>query len=297
LPFDRITLTPNARTFIMTQIDHISTLAVAPTGSSAPDSITLANGDIWVAYTNGADSTGLSGHSTIVEYDQSGKIDHTYQISGYVDGLKFDPVTGEIWALQNQDGNSTLSIIDPEDHTVSKPLSYAVPSSTSGYDDVVFTHGKVFMSYTNPVNPGDPTLVQLTNGNDPDHGPLTVKPILAFGDTGINLETGKTEVIPQTDPDSLKLAPNGDLLFSGGADQTIIDVHGAGTSHQSVAFTQIQGVRPAPASTMSSRSMPARGHSICRIRPTTACSRSTPPVSTAMTTTPRSATRSAWSTP
>jgi len=98
------------------------------------------------------------------------------------------------------------------------------------------------MSYTNPVNPGDPTLVQLTNGNDPDHGPLTVKPILAFGDTGINLETGKTEVIPQTDPDSLKLAPNGDLLFAGGADQTIIDVHDAGTSHQSVAFTQIQGV-------------------------------------------------------
>lgn len=226
----------------MTQIDHISTLAVAPTGSSAPDSITLANGDIWVAYTNGADSTGLSGHSTIVEYDHSGKIDHTYQISGYVDGLKFDPVTGEIWALQNQDGNSTLSVIDPEDHTVGKPLSYAVPSSTSGYDDVVFTHGKVFMSYTNPANPGDPTLVQLTNGNDPDHGPLTVKPILAFGDTGINLETGKTEVIPQTDPDSLKLAPNGDLLFSGGADQTIIDVHDAGTSHQTVAFTQIQGV-------------------------------------------------------
>jgi hypothetical protein len=226
----------------MTQIDHISTLAVAPAGSSAPDSITLANGDIWVAYTNGADSTGLSGHSTVVEYDHSGKIDHSYQISGYVDGLKFDPVTGEIWALQNQDGNSTLSIIDPEDHTVSKPLSYAVPSSTSGYDDVVFTHGKVFMSYTNPVNPGDPTLVQLTSGNDPDHGPLTVKPILTFGATGINLETGKTEVIPQTDPDSLKLAPNGDLLFSGGADQTIIDVHDAGTSHQSVAFTQIQGV-------------------------------------------------------
>ena len=98
------------------------------------------------------------------------------------------------------------------------------------------------MSYTNPANPGDPTLVQLTNGNDPDHGPLTVKPILAFGDTGTNLETGKIEVIPQTDPDSLKLAPNGDLLFSGGADQTIIDVHDAGTSHQSVAFTQIQGV-------------------------------------------------------
>jgi hypothetical protein len=226
----------------MTKIDQISTLAVAPTGSSGPDSITLANGDIWVAYTNGAESHGLSGASTIVEYDKSGHIDHTYQINGSVDGLKFDPFTGDIWALQNQDGNSTLTIIDPEDHTLSKPLSYAMPSATSGYDDVVFTQGKVFMSFTNPTNPGDPTLVQVTNGNDPDHGPLNTKPILAFGDMGINLENGLTEVIPQTDPDSLKLAPNGDLLLSGGADQTIIDVHDAGTSHQTVAFTQIKGV-------------------------------------------------------
>src|ERR1700676_1433119 len=78
------------RNFVMTQIDHISTLAMAPSGSNSPDSITVANGDIWVAYTNGADSTGLSAHRTIVDYDHSGKIDHTYQISGYVDGLKFD---------------------------------------------------------------------------------------------------------------------------------------------------------------------------------------------------------------
>jgi hypothetical protein len=230
------------RNFVMTQIDHISTLAVAPSGSNSPDSITVANGDIWVAYTNGADSTGLSGHSTIVEYDPSGHVDQSYQINGYVDGLKFDPFTGEIWAMQNQDGNSTLSITDPEDHTVSKPLSYANPSATSGYDDVVFTHGKVFMSFTNPASHGDPTLVQVTNGNDPDGGPLKTKPILSFGDTGTNLETGRTEVIPQNDPDSLKLAPNGDLLFSSGADQVIIDVHDAGTSHQSVAFTQVQGV-------------------------------------------------------
>ncbi|SIO63173.1 hypothetical protein SAMN05443247_09613 [Bradyrhizobium erythrophlei] len=223
-------------------VDHISTLAVAPHGSSKPDSITLANGDIWVAYTNGADSTGKSGHSTIVEYDRDGHIDHSYQITGYVDGLKFDPSTGEIWALQNQDGNSTLSIIHPDDHSVGQPLSYADPSSTRGYDDVVFTHGKVFMSYTNPASPGDPTLVQVTNANDLDGGPIKTKTILDFGDKGLNLETGKTEVIPQNDPDSLKLAPNGDLLLSSGADQVIIDVHDAGTSHQSVAFTKVQGM-------------------------------------------------------
>ncbi|WP_426418342.1 hypothetical protein [Bradyrhizobium genosp. A] len=226
---------------VVGKVDHISTLADAPSGSKSPDSITVTHDGIWVAYTNGADSTGQSGHSTIVEYDRSGQIDQSFQIAGYVDGLKVDPTTGNIWALQNQDGNSTLTIIDPDDHSLGKLLAYAVPSTTRGYDDVVFTHGKEFLSYTNPTSPGDPTLVQLTNGDDP-HGPLKTKPILDFGDKGLNLETGKTEVIPQNDPDSLKLAPNGDLLLSSGSDQVIIDVHDAGTSHQSVTFTKVQGV-------------------------------------------------------
>ena len=91
------------------------------------------------------------------------------------------------------------------------------------------------------MNNGDPTLVQLTNGNDPV-GTLNTNAILAFGATGVNLETGKTETIPQNDPDSLKVAPNGDLLLSSGSDDTIIDVRDPGTAHQSVAFTQIQGV-------------------------------------------------------
>ena len=225
----------------MTKIDRIATFAVAPSGSTGPDSIALANGDVWVAYKNNADPAGASGSSTVVEYDHSGHVEQTYQIAGSVDGLKMDPVTHEIWALQNEDGNSTLTLINPEENSVSLPLSYAVPSATRGYDDVAFLNGKVFISETNPANNGDPTIVQLLNGNDPDHGTLHTKPILEFGATGLNLETGKTEVIPQTDPDSLKVAPNGDLLLTSEND-TIIDVQNPGTAHQSVAFTQIQGV-------------------------------------------------------
>ena len=136
----------------------------------------------------------------MVEYDHSGHIEQTYQIAGSVDGLKMDPVTHEIWALQNEDGNSTLTLINPEEQSVgSLPLSYAVPSATHGYDDVAFLNGKVFISETNPANNGDATIVQLLNGNDPDSGTLHTKPILEFGATGLNLETGKTEVIQQTE--------------------------------------------------------------------------------------------------
>jgi hypothetical protein len=212
----------------MARVDHISTLATgADSNSMGPDSITLANGDIWVAYTNGASSTGGSGSSTIVEYDRSGHIDFTTSISGSVDGLKLDPVTGQIWALQNQDGNSTLTLINPEDHTVSGPLSLPLPSTAHGYDDVAFTDGKIFLSYTNP-NPGDPILVQFIPNPD---GTFQATPILSLGTNPGALGAN---------PDSLKAAPNGDLLLTS-EDGVIIDVHNPGATDQTVSFTTVQG--------------------------------------------------------
>lgn len=76
----------------------------AAVNARAPDSIALTNDSIWVSYANGADSTGLSGSSTVVEYTFSGQIRRTFSIAGSVDGLKVDPQTGLVWAMQNQDG-------------------------------------------------------------------------------------------------------------------------------------------------------------------------------------------------
>jgi hypothetical protein len=43
----------------MALVGNVNTFATAPTGDSAPDSITTANGSFFVEYGNGADSTGL----------------------------------------------------------------------------------------------------------------------------------------------------------------------------------------------------------------------------------------------
>ncbi|WP_136626237.1 hypothetical protein [Bradyrhizobium macuxiense] len=223
------------------EIGAVTTFQAPADGSTQPDSVTTAHGSTFVEYGNGADSTGAGGSSTIVQYDKHGDVEFSYSIPGSVDGLKYNPVTGDIWALQNQDGNSTLTLINPETHAVSAPLSYADPNASRGYDDVVFKGDKVFLSYTNPVNPGDATVVQLLNGDHPS-GTLHTKPILEFGATGLDTVTDKTEVVPQNDPDSLKLAPNGDLLLSSGDDGAIIDIKNPGTSHQSVSFTPIAGV-------------------------------------------------------
>jgi hypothetical protein len=225
----------------MAAVGNVKTFAAAPKGTSAPDSLTIENGTIFVEYGNGADSTGAGGSSTITQYDKAGHIEHSYTIAGSVDGLKFNPYTGQIWALQNQDGNSTLTLIDPVSHKVTGPLSFANPSATRGYDDVVFEGNKVFLSYTNPNGAGDPTLVELVNGDRPS-GLLLTSTILTDGATGFDTVTGKIEAVPQSDPDSLKTAPNGDLLLTGGADGTIIDIQNPGTPNQAVAFTTIQNI-------------------------------------------------------
>ncbi len=218
-------------------VRQITTFAAGTAvNATGPDSITLSRNSVWVAYTNGADSTGLSGSSTIVQYKLNGEVRHTYSIAGSVDGLKVDPRTGRVWALQNQDGNSTLSLINPKTHAVTGPTPYAVTSTTRGYDDVVFRGDQVFLSYTNPVSPTDPTIQLLQNGSHP----LVVTPILTMGATGTNLATGQpNQLTTDTDPDSLKLTPTGDLMLSSGADGQLIFLEKPGKSDQSVSFLQL----------------------------------------------------------
>ena len=192
----------------------VSTFATGgAVGGTQPDSITVGGGSVWVEYGNGAGSTGGAGSSTIVQYSAGGAVQHTYTISGLVDGLKVNPVTGMVWALQNNDGNATLSIIDPATHTVSGPLSYASPpyvygaNSGRGYDDVAFLGGKVYLSYTNPVNPTDPVLQVFNNGNNPS-GTLTTTSILTAQQTGVTSTTNEPDI------DSLKSTPNGELVLT-----------------------------------------------------------------------------------
>ena len=218
------------------QIRSITTFAIGTAvNATQPDSITLSKNSVWVEYGNGADSTGLHGSSTIVQYKRNGQVRYTYSIAGSVDGLKVDPRTGLVWALQNQDGNSTLSLIDPKKHAVTGPIPYAVTSSIRGYDDVVFRGNQVFLSYTNPVLPTDPTIQLLQNGSDP----LVVTPILLMDATGTNLATGQpNQPISDTEPDSLKLTPTGDLMLTGEADGQLIFVENPGPN-QSVSFLQL----------------------------------------------------------
>jgi len=232
-------------------IQSTSIFATAPDGAKSPDSITAGNNSIWVEYGDSAKSDGSGGSSTIVQYDLLGTVQNTYTLPGLADGLKVDPATGDVWALQNQDGNSTLTLLDPGTNQVSSPLSYAAPytygaTSTRGYDDVAFVGQKVFLSYTNPKNPGDPVVQQLTNGTAP-FGSLQTTNVLRFGDTGTNLVTGETnQPLPVTDPDSLKALPNGSLILTGEDDKAFTIITNPGTTQQGASFLNLPADSTSP---------------------------------------------------
>jgi hypothetical protein len=127
-----------------------------------------------------------------------------------------------------------LTLIDPEKGiTPNSPIPFAAMSGARGYDEVVFRRDQVFLSYTNPTGPADPTIQFLEKGSNP----MVVTTILTMGATGTNLATGQSnQPTTQTDPDSLKLAPNGDLYLASAADGQLIFVRHPGRPNQSVSF-------------------------------------------------------------
>ncbi|HEY4445644.1 MAG TPA: hypothetical protein VGN30_15270 [Steroidobacteraceae bacterium] len=214
---------------------HASTFATGTAVQATnPDSVALTKNSVWVSYTNNTTGRGQGGSSTVVRYRLNGSVQKTYSIAGSVDGLKVDPSSGLVWALQNQDANSTLTLINTEENTVSQPIPYA--SFKRGVDDVAFKAGQAYVSTTSPKSPGDATIELVQE----DSNPVVLTPILLAGATGTNLATGApNQPTPQSDPDSLKTTPEGDLMLSSANDGSLVFVERPGTPKQSVSFLKL----------------------------------------------------------
>jgi len=212
-----------------------SIFATAPAGSSGPDSVTVGGGSVWVAYDGGSlssDGSQPAGFSTVARYSLTGTLQNTYQVGGDVDGLKYNPFTGLVWALQNQDANSRVTLINPATNALT-PLSYAVTSPTQGVDDLAFTKNGTYLSFTNPGASTDVTLQKIVDGTNP----IQVTNLLTAGTTGTNIVTGKAGYVPSmANTDSLKVAPNGDLVQTTGNRDTLAFVHDAGLTTQSLSY-------------------------------------------------------------
>jgi hypothetical protein len=211
----------------------VSTFATSVPGVyTKPDSIAVLDGHIFVGFGNNVSTTGSDGKSsTIVEYDLNGNVITTYSVKGHNDGLRVDPNTKHLWALQNEDGNPNLVIINPEAHS-QKIYTFGPTAHGGGYDDIAFRGHDVFISASNPQsNPNTaPAIIRAElKGNT-----VSVSPVLMGNATATDIPTDTRVTLNLQDPDSMSFDPLGDLVLDSQADAELIIVHHAGAFDQSV---------------------------------------------------------------
>jgi len=209
----------------------LTTFASAPSGLSAPDSIAVVGHHVFVGYGDGHAPDGSDGlNSQVVEYDVDGTVVHIYTVPGHSDGLKVDPVTHRIWALQNEDASPNLVIIDPRTRHQSQPYSFSATPHGGGYDDIVFRGCQVYISASNPANNpnSEPAIVTARLEN----GVVQVEPLLMGNASAIDIPSGTTVTLNLQDPDSMTLDPLGNIVLDSQGDQELIYITHPGRPDQ-----------------------------------------------------------------
>ena len=198
-----------------------------------PDSIAVADGHVFIGYGDGILPDGSDGKtSNILEYTKDGQMVHVYTVVGHNDGLKAVRGTHLLVAIQNEDANPNIVVIDIASGTQTLYNFAAKPAHGGGYDDIVIRKGKVYLSASNPANDpnSEPAIVQATlSGNL-----IAVTPVLEGNAAATNVVTGESVTLNLQDPDSTTLDPGGDILMTSQADAELIIVRKPGTQEQTV---------------------------------------------------------------
>ena len=209
---------------------QLSVFASAPAGLSAPDSVAVLGDRVFIGYGDGHLPDGSDGlNSQVVEYKMDGSVVHIYTVKGHNDGIKVDPITRKVWAVQNEDANANLVTIDPKSQQ-QKMFTFGPTLHGGGYDDIVFRGCDVFVSASNPAhNPNTgPAIVKVKLKGDR----VEISPVLAGTANAIDITTDKSVQLNLQDPDSMTLDPYGNLVLDSQGDQQLIIVTNPGTSEQ-----------------------------------------------------------------
>lgn len=211
----------------------VSVFATGVAGTyTKPDSIAVVGDHIFVGYGNNVSTTGSDGKSsTIVEYTMSGDVVTTYSVLGHNDGLRVNPKTKQLWAMQNEDANPNLVIINPVKGTQTVYTFGPTPHG-GGYDDIAFRGNDVFFSASNPSN--NPNLAAAVVKATISGTTVSVTEALNASAIATNIPTDTPITLNLQDPDSMIFDPFGDLVLDSQADGELIIVHHLGFDDQSV---------------------------------------------------------------
>jgi hypothetical protein len=198
---------------------------------TAPDSLAVTRDHVYIGYGNGNDPTGEDGKSNmIVEYTKDGRKTSSFTVIGHNDGLKVNPYTHTIWAMQNEDANPNLVIFDPKTRQQRQFTFATPPPNGGGYDDIVFRNGEAYFSASNPAhNPNAaPAIVKAKFVGDV----IEVSPVLEGTAAATNVVTGAHVTLNLQDPDSMTLTPSNNILLDSQGDSELILVRNPGKNQR-----------------------------------------------------------------
>jgi hypothetical protein len=224
----------------------VSVFATSPPNATQPDSIVSWGDNIIVGFQNHVAKDGSDGKSsTIVEFSAGGEVQRSFSVPGHNDGLRIVG-DGKLWALQNEDANPNLVVIDLESGEQT-PYQFAPTPHGGGYDDIVVVRGEVYLTASNPnLNaPGVnvfPALARarLSNGN------VLLEPVLNGNAAATDIASGATVSLNLTDPDSMTKDLKGNIVFTSQADSELVFVGHVGTSEQTVGLLGITSTATGP---------------------------------------------------
>jgi hypothetical protein len=224
----------------------IAVFAKSPAGVSQPDSMVLWNDSVIVGFQNHVAKDGTDGKfSAIVEFSLTGKVKRSFQVQGHNDGLR---VVGgdQLWAVQNEDANPNLVVIDLRTGHAKK-YKFASDPHGGGYDDIVVKDGKVYMTASNPTldamgNNVFPALVRVSLSGDE----VLVEPVLNGDANAVDIPTGTTVKLDLTDPDSLTIDPRGNIVLDSQADSELVFIRNPFTDEQKVGLLKLSSSATGP---------------------------------------------------
>jgi hypothetical protein len=216
----------------------VTTFAAGPVGTSGADSVVVVGNSVYVGYSNGTPKDGSAGNSTIVQYNTAGAFVNSTSVAGHTDGLRYDPTSGLLWSMQNEDANPNLVLINPATLAKSSVYTYSAVPHGGGYDDAVFVNGQAFVTASNPAsNPNTaPALSRATLGA----GVVNVAGVLNGNAPATALNAGAPTTLNLQDPDSLSLTQDGRVVLDSQADSLLVFLSNPGTAAQTVSSLQLQ---------------------------------------------------------
>jgi hypothetical protein len=210
----------------------ISTFVTSPANTSQPDSIVAWRDSIIVGFQNHVAKDGSDWlSSTLVEFSLAGEIKRTFSVPGHNDGLRIVG-DGKLWALQNEDANPNLVVIDLETG-LQTPYTFPPTPHGGGYDDIVARNGEVYLTASNPNQPGGinifPALMRARLGSNS----VMLEPVLYGNAQAFDISTGATVTLNLSDPDSMTMDLRGNIVFTSQADSARRGSSGARTKRRS----------------------------------------------------------------